>query len=50
MRLYPITVGRRIFLYHEWIWCGWKMWAIGFNLGYEPELYLGPFLLRMYED
>lgn len=50
MKIYPLIIGKRIFLFHEWQWMGWRHWLVGIDLSYEPTLCFGPIMLVVYED
>ena len=50
MKLFPIRVGRRRFLDVEFFHAGWNQFAIGYSVGFDPELYLGWWILRLNED
>lgn len=46
----PFKIGKRQFYGWEFWFVGWNHWVFGIYWGHEPEIHLGPWMLRLDED
>jgi hypothetical protein len=41
---------RRIYMYREWVFCGWRSWVFGVDVDKDIDICLGPWIYRIVCD